>query len=93
MNQHDHQQTQETNGEPQADVMLTPVTSSNLAAVGYDALSQTLYIEFKTPSLYAFYDVPEYVWSGLMGAGSLGKATERYFHGQIRDNYRYHRLR
>ena len=73
--------------------MLTPVRSSNFAAVGYDQSTQTLYIEYKTPSLYAFYDVPEYISSSLMGAGSLGKANERYFHGQIRDKYRYNRLK
>jgi hypothetical protein len=64
---------------------LQPVNSSNLAAVGYDADSQTLTIEFRKSGTYEFYDVPEPVYSALMAAGSLGE----FFANSIRGRFRY----
>ena len=63
----------------------TPVSSSNLASVGYHSSSLTLGIEFKNGSVYQYFDVPETVWQGLMQAGSHG----RYFDIHIKYNYRY----
>jgi hypothetical protein len=64
---------------------LQPVTSSNLASVGYDADSQTLTIEFRKSGTYEFYDVPESVYQDLMSSGSHGE----YFARNIRGKYRY----
>jgi hypothetical protein len=64
---------------------LQPVNSSNLAAVGYDAESQTLTVEFRKSGTYEFYDVPESVYQELMSAGSLGE----FFSHSIRGRYRY----
>ena len=66
----------------------TPVSSSNLAAVGYDPASQTLEIEFRDSSLYQYFDVSQAVVDGLLAAASLGS----YFHAQIRGVYRYARV-
>jgi len=49
-----------------------PVSSSNLASVGYDPTSATLEIEFRSSGIYQYYGVPEDVYEGLMGAGSKG---------------------
>ncbi|MDE7324342.1 MAG: KTSC domain-containing protein, partial [Lachnospiraceae bacterium] len=38
---------------------------------------------FNSGSLYAYYNVPESVYSGLMNASSHGK----YFHAYIRGRY------
>ena len=64
------------------------VNSSNIAAVGYDADSQTLTIEFRSGGTYEFYDVPEAVHQSLMQSSSLGS----YFQSEIRGRYRYVRL-
>ena len=64
---------------------LQPVNSSNLAAVGYDADTQTLTIEFRKSGTYEFFDVPESVYQEVMAAGSPGE----YFGHNIRGKYRY----
>lgn len=67
----------------------TPVSSSDLRSVGYDPRSQTLEIEFNSGGIYQYFDVPESVYRGLMGASSHGQ----YFHRNIKDSYRYSRVR
>ncbi|USZ69343.1 KTSC domain-containing protein [Halorussus salilacus] len=66
----------------------TPVVSSNLESVGYDADSQVLEIEFGN-GVYQYFGVPESVYRGLMNAASHGK----YHHRNIRDVYPYERIR
>ncbi|MBI9054388.1 MAG: KTSC domain-containing protein [Bacteroidales bacterium] len=64
------------------------VSSSNLAAVGYDANSKTLEIEFNHGGVYQYANVPSNVHSGLMNANSHGS----YFHQYIKDVYSYTKL-
>jgi hypothetical protein len=45
-----------------------PVSSSNLASVGYDPNTQTLEVEFLHGGIYQYSDVPSSVHSGLMTA-------------------------
>ena len=66
----------------------TPVSSSNLASIGYDPSTKTLEIEFNDGALYQYDDVPESEYTGLMGASSHGK----YFHRNIKSRYRYRRI-
>lgn len=49
-----------------------PVSSSNLAAVGYDPTTSTLEIEFNSGRVYHYFDVPEHTHQELMSAGSVG---------------------
>lgn len=66
---------------------LQSVSSSNIAAVGYDADTQTLAVEFRSGGTYEFYDVPEAVYQGLLSASSPGS----YFQNEVRGRYRYAR--
>lgn len=66
----------------------TPVSSSNVASVGYDSNTMTLEVEFKDGSVYQYFDVPESVYQELMRASSVGQ----FMHANIRHNYRYARL-
>jgi hypothetical protein len=66
----------------------TPVTSSDLRSVGYDANTQTLEIEFNSGGVYQYYGVPKSVYDGLMTATSHGS----YFHAHIKDVYRYSKV-
>jgi len=50
----------------------TPVSSSNLASVGYDPDSLTLEIAFLSSGVYQYHGVPVEVFEGLMSAGSKG---------------------
>lgn len=63
----------------------TPVTSSNVVAVGYDADTLTLEVEFKDGAVYQYFDVPETVYRELLSASSIGQ----FMHANIRNTYRY----
>ncbi|WP_225667947.1 KTSC domain-containing protein [Arthrobacter sp. 147(2020)] len=65
-----------------------PVSSSNLVSAGYDETSMTLEIEFKSGSLYQYFDVPPTVHNELIGASSVGQ----YFSQNIKNSYRYAQL-
>ncbi len=49
-----------------------PVSSSNLASVGYDVNSAVLEIEFNHGGVYQYTGVPEEIYLGLINAGSHG---------------------
>lgn len=66
---------------------MTPVSSSNLSAVGYE--NGTLYVSFHSGGLYSYSGVPESVYRGLMSAGSKGS----YFAAYIKKSYPYRKLR
>ena len=56
------------------------VTSSNIRAVGYDAGTKTLEVEFSNGGLYRYADVPGEAWHDLVKADSIG----RHFAAHIR---------
>lgn len=66
----------------------TPVSSSNLASVGYDPQRNILEVEFHSGSVYQYYGVSEPVYRGLMSASSHGS----YFSTYIRNSYRYSQI-
>ena len=66
----------------------TPVSSSNIASIGYDAGTSVLEIEFLNGSVYQYYDVPDFIYDGLMGAASHGT----YLSSSIKGHYQYARV-
>lgn len=66
----------------------TPVTSSNVASIGYDSNTMTLEVEFNSGSIYQYYDVPENVYQEFMRASSKGQ----FLNANIRLNYRCTKL-
>jgi KTSC domain len=56
----------------------TPVTSSNLAAVGYDPSTQTLEIKFLSSGVYQYSGIPSSVYDGLMAASSHGSYFDQH---------------
>ena len=62
------------------------VNSSDIASIGYE--NGTLHIRFNSGGLYAYYNVPQSEYNGLMAASSHG----RYFHAHIKNNYSYTRI-
>lgn len=65
---------------------MIPVSSSNLSAVGYE--DTTLYVRFHSGSTYAYFNVPENVYNGLLAAPSKGK----YLASVIKGSYTYQKL-
>lgn len=68
-------------------MQMISVSSSNLAAVGYDPATKTLRVQFHS-GMYDYYDVPESVYDGLMGASSHGEYHAAY----IKNSYRYRKV-
>lgn len=66
----------------------TPVKSSNLVSVGYDASSETLEIEFKGGRIYHYFNVPMSVYVALMAASSIGS----YHAENIKEQYQYEQI-
>ncbi|MDP3914650.1 MAG: KTSC domain-containing protein [Bacteroidota bacterium] len=63
----------------------TPVASSNIASVGYDAEKQILEIELQHGAIYQYLGVPKEVYNGLLNAGSIGS----YFMNEIKTKFEY----
>ena len=57
---------------------MTSVSSSNVASVGYDYNSATLRIQFHNGSTYDYYSVPEYHYTALLNASSVGTYLNEY---------------
>ena len=62
--------------------------SSNVAEIGYDPATMTLEVAFTSGSLYQYFDVPQAIYTELLGAESIGKYLNQY----IKNSYRYTRL-
>lgn len=67
---------------------MTPVNSSNISAVGYDPSNRILCVSFHTGSTYAYYDVPQEIYIGLMNASSVG----RYHKEHVKRSFRYQQI-
>lgn len=64
------------------------VSSSNVAAVGYDANEKTVYVRFLNQSLYIYKGVPENEFNNLKKAASVGS----YLHRNFKNVYPYARI-
>lgn len=64
------------------------VSSSNIAAIGYDGDSATLEVEFNNGAVYQYFDVPEHVFNDFLSADSVGA----YLANNIKGQYRYSRV-
>lgn len=67
----------------------TPVSSSNLESVGYDATQRVLEVAFLNGSVYQYYNVPESVYRGLMLASSHGSYLDSHVK---KGGYSYRRI-
>lgn len=65
-----------------------PVSSSSVAAIGYDPDAQTVYIQFLNGSTYAYKGVPEHEYENLRTAPSIGS----YLNRSYKNVYPYERV-
>ena len=68
----------------------TRVQSSNLVSIGYDPGNKILEVEFHTGAVYQYFDVPEYIYSDLLAAVSVGRYFEVYVK---RAGFRYRKIK
>ena len=65
-----------------------PVSSSNVAELGYDENNQMVYVRFLNNTLYRYSNVPIYEYAALDNAPSIGSYLNRNF----KNVYPYERL-
>lgn len=65
----------------------TPVVSSNINSIGYDASSSILEVEFKS-GIYQYFGVPEYIYDELMSADSQGV----YLNANVKGTFHYEQI-
>jgi len=70
-------------------IIRTPVASSNIASVGYDAERNILEIEFHHGGVYQYFDVPAEVYTELMNAGSISS----FFYHNVKEKYDFVKLK
>ncbi len=76
-----------------ASVFEVYVQSSNIFSIGYDRLSQTLYVKFYRRGhnngydIYRYFAISEALFGSLLAAESKG----RFLHSNIAQSYRYER--
>jgi hypothetical protein len=63
--------------------MIAVISSSAIAAVGYDDATRQMKIRFVAGHTYDFCGVPRSVFEGLLDAASKG----RYYNEHIKDRY------
>jgi hypothetical protein len=67
---------------------MSPVQSSNVASIGYDTQTQTVYIQYSIGSIYIYKGVPQFEFDNLRVAPSIGSHLHRYF----KNVYAYERI-
>lgn len=67
---------------------MRPVSSSNVAAVGYEPETQTLFVDFLNGGRYTYDGVPEDVFIGMLSAESVG----RFLHQNVKGIYPYTKI-
>jgi hypothetical protein len=65
-----------------------PVSSTDVASIGYDPDSQTLEVEFLSGGIYQYFQVPQSTYEEFINAPSKGK----YLHQNIKNRYPYSRV-
>lgn len=67
---------------------MQPVSSSNVAELGYDLETKTVYVRFLNGTLYIYKNVPINEYNGLLNAPSIGS----YLHRNLKGVYPYERI-
>jgi hypothetical protein len=71
-----------------AEIVMIPVTSSNVESIGYDGSTQTLRVKFLGGSTYDYKNVSSVEFEQLKTAQSVGS----YLNRSIKGNYAYERV-
>jgi hypothetical protein len=67
---------------------MQPVISSNVAAIGYDEITEDVYVEFIESGMYLYERVPLSVWQDFEVTGSKGG----FVNNVLKPGYRYRRV-
>ena len=67
---------------------MQPVSSSNVAELGYDSENQIVYVKFLNGAIFIYKNVPQNEYDGLLNAPSIGS----YLHRNLKGVYPYERI-
>lgn len=67
---------------------MQPVSSSNVAELGYDDANQVVYVRFLNGTVYIYKGVPQFEYDALFNAPSIGS----YLHRNYKNVYPYERI-
>ncbi|MFA7290589.1 MAG: KTSC domain-containing protein [Melioribacteraceae bacterium] len=67
---------------------MTPVQSSNVASVGYEDATLTVFVQFLNGTIYIYKGVPQFEFENLKTAASVGS----YLHRNFKNIYAYERI-
>ena len=70
-------------------VTMLPVSSSNVAAIGYDPVDMTIYVRFKSGATYGYPGQPPGRFTAFKNAPSKGKFVYWVLRGGGRDDVSY----
>lgn len=70
------------------EIPMLSVNSSVAYAIGYDADSQILQVEFQSGEIYQYFDVEAETWEDFHSADSIGE----FFNQEIKGNYECDRI-
>ncbi|SFD06849.1 KTSC domain-containing protein [Pseudoalteromonas denitrificans] len=59
-----------------------PVNSSAFSHIGYSSINRVLDVQFKSGSVFRYFDIPNTVWEGFYYSTSLGSYYNEYIKGQ-----------
>lgn len=65
-------------------IVMKPVTSSNIKAIGYDVELKALFVHFNAGTKYQYHDVEESTWKAFEQAESVGKFHNQFIKGRYR---------
>ena len=74
----------------QTQITMSPVTSTNIAAMGYDAESQIAKVQFINGGTYTYHGVPQKVYEKVFNASSPGAALKQHFNGYTYKKLHHH---
>jgi len=70
------------------EIKMEEVNSSQIARVGYDRNTSTLYVEFKNHSIYRYLNVPADKYKDMMSNASVGT----YLRNVIQPSYKFEKV-
>lgn len=65
-----------------------PVSSSDIAGIGYDEATETLEIEFHATGVYRYFSVPKSIHDEFVRTPTYGK----FFHQNIKGKYAWEKV-
>jgi len=83
-----HQLIRTTTVTNQIVIRMKPVKSSNIKSIGYDLECKTLYVRFKSGTLYAYSEVEPKKFLKLLNADSKGG----FLNNQIKREHKHKRM-